>query len=197
MGESEAQAREIARLKSESDEQKRKLASIEAVREKLQEESDKRAETFQKTVAAQQNAAREGEQRITELQETNKQLQAKVVTLSRHRDAIQAAERRLLEATRRSAARSIGLAEGLRIRVDLQAAEIVALRKQVENSSQQTDERRSILQAVVGTSENSEYGTLGVEPTAGTWKSLLESWFSVWLHGPTHKEPTCEMAMAD
>lgn len=202
-----AHAAEIDSLRRLDVQRHEELAAVESSRSSFQTAMDQRLAELQKTVAAQQKAADQHDRDVARLSATIDRLQAELQAKDAAHRAVRAQADRVTEAIRRSAARSVGLAEGLRLNHDRQQTEIRHLRRELADARHllgEPEDRRvapvepltpdALWRTVVGETGSSP---AAAPPAATGWRARLRSWIRVWFFGPADPAAPREFARAE
>ncbi len=199
IGLSEAQTDEIKELRRKENSQEQKLIAVEATREEMSETMDKRVDAFQKTVAAQQAAAQARENKIANLEQTVADLKTQLVTQERVNQKIKGHHSKIVESIRRSAARSIGMAEGLRMQVASQQKQLEKAWSKLEGIETSNPEKRNdkklreeLLKSVTGV----EY-SLADNTEEPVWQAILRKWVEICLDTTDAAQNDREIARKD
>ena len=199
IGLSEAQTEEIQELRRKENNHEQKLIAVEAAREEMSETMDKRVDAFQKTVTAQQAAAQDREKKIANLEQTVADLKAQLVTKERVNQKIKGHHSKIVESIRRSAARSIGMAEGLRMQVASQQKQLEKAWNELDTIKTSSPEklnnkklRENLLKSVTGV----EY-SLADQTEEPVWQTILKKWVEISFDPAATTQTEREIAQAD
>ena len=211
----QARSDELEGLRSIGSDQRAHLAVVEASRDSLQRTMDQRLSEFQKMMTAQQTAAEARDKELTRFQATITELRSGLQDNQLAYQAVRRQSDKVTEAIRRSAARSMGLAEGLRMNLAQQQATVRGLRRALEsdylagsassgdpNMVDNVKLRQTIWASMTRqlppqTDDAVKAGIPAAdEPSAALWKTALRVWFQAWLQGPAAEADPAELASA-
>ncbi len=181
----EARDRELDDLRSINQDGARRLDAVEEWRARMQADADRQLATFTETTAAHRTMIDQRDADISGLRSQVVALRSEIQRNERAYATVQHQTDRVVEALRRSAARSRGIAEGLRINAQLAAGNpaFSGRRSPVASAADGNAVKQALLNSLLSGREG-QVATDASGASSGAWPlaTLLRTCFELWLH---------------